>query len=78
MNTFTEHDLVVLANDKSQEGLRSGDIGTIVHAYENPEKFEVEFSTASGNTVAVLNLDVNDIRPVNDSDIFHARLRRAS
>ncbi len=78
MNEIKEHDLVVLSEEITEENLEAGDIGTVVHRYENGNRYEVEFATAGGNIVAVLKLSSDKIRPVGDSDIFHARLRRVS
>lgn len=68
-----ELDLVVLTHDIEDRGLRSGDVGTVVHSYEDKVGFEVEFVTAEGKTVAVLTLTTADIRPFDHSEILHAR-----
>jgi hypothetical protein len=43
-----ELDLVVLTRDVEEFGLKSGDVGTVVHCYGQGEAFEVEFVAASG------------------------------
>ncbi len=68
-----ELDLVVLAHDIIGHKLKSGDVGTVVHCYENGKGFEVEFVTAKGDTIAVLTLTASDIRPFNHSEILHSR-----
>ena len=35
--------------------------------------YEVEFTTLSGGTVAVVTLDASDVRPVEAREIVHAR-----
>ena len=68
-----ELDLVVLTHDYDKHGLKSGDVGTVVHSYKGKKGFEVEFVTAKGKTVAVLTLTDADIRPFEQSEILHAR-----
>jgi hypothetical protein len=43
-----------------------------VQVYE-PDGLEVEFVTASGKTQALVTLNVNDVRPVQDSDLIAVR-----
>ncbi len=69
---FHELDTVVLLRDLPEAGLRSGDLGAVVLAYED-EALEVEFVTASGRTQALLTLPVNDVRPVRDDDLLAVR-----
>lgn len=68
-----ELDFVVLDKDIDAHGLQNGDIGTIVHCYENGSAYEVEFVSANGKTIAVVTLSEQDIRPLYESEIFHAR-----
>ena len=68
-----ELDLVVLTHAIESCGLKSGDVGTVVHCYQDPKGFEVEFVTAKGKTVAVLTLSDSEIRPFEHSEILHAR-----
>ncbi len=56
MNAIKEHDIVVLASDLETEGLKSGDVGTVVHVYPGGEAYEVEFMAWDGETVAVATL----------------------
>lgn len=69
---FHELDTVVLIRDLPASGLRSGDLGAVVHTY-GTEAVEVEFVTASGRTQAVLTLNVEDVRPVRDDDLLAVR-----
>ncbi len=68
-----ELDLVVLTHDLDRYGLKSGDVGTVVHCYNDKVGYEVEFITAEGRTVAVLTLTKKDIRPFEHAEILHAR-----
>jgi hypothetical protein len=72
MMKYNELDTVVLAKDLTAAGLKSGDVGTVVHVHK-PEALEVEFVTASGKTQALLTLSVEDVRPAQDSDLLSVR-----
>ena len=48
-----EHDCVVLTQDLPAEGLKAGDLGTVVHVHGIGTAYEVEFVTLTGTTVAV-------------------------
>jgi len=50
---INEHDCVVLTADLPKEGLKAGDVGTVVHVHGNGVAYEVEFMTFSGKTIAV-------------------------
>ena len=52
-----------LTHDIDDHGLKSGDVGTVVHCYNDKTGFEVEFVTAEGKTIAVLTLTNKDIQP---------------
>ena len=65
-------DTVVLDRDLPQHGLRAGDLGAVVEVYE-PEGLEVEFVTASGKTQALVTLNFNDVRPVQENDLVAVR-----
>ena len=68
-----ELDLVVLTHDIKDYKLKSGDVGTVVHCYNDNKGFEVEFVTAEGKTIAVLTLTTSDIRTFAYSEILHSR-----
>ena len=61
---FQEMDIVVLKRDIPEYGLKKDDIGAVVHCYRDEAAFEVEFVTAQGDTVALLTLNPETIRPV--------------
>jgi hypothetical protein len=68
-----ELETVVLLHDVPQHDLKSGDVGAIVHRYDDGKGFEVEFVTAEGKTLAVLTLTESDVRSVRGSEILHVR-----
>lgn len=70
---FEELDIVVLASDIEEHGLKKGDIGTAVHTYKDKKAIEAEFLTADGKTIAVLTLKISDVRPIARDEILHVR-----
>ena len=68
-----ELDSVVLTTAIPVEGLERGDVGTVVHAYQDGQAFEVEFMTLDGKTAAVVTVESSQVRPVGHRDITHAR-----
>jgi len=68
-----ELDTVVLSRDIEEYGLKRGDIGAVVHCYQNDVAFEVEFVTGEGKTIAVLTLTAEDIRTIQGKEILHVR-----
>ena len=68
-----ELDFVVLKRDLPHARLAAGDVGTVVLVHRQGEGYEVEFTTLSGDTVAVMTLDASDVRPVEAREIVHAR-----
>lgn len=70
---INEHDYVVLTSGFTAEGLQAGDVGTVVHIHRNGEAYEVEFTTFTGETVAVVTVLHSQCRPVGPHDISHVR-----
>ena len=70
---FDELDTVVLTHDISEYGLKRGDLGTVVHCYNDKKAMEVEFVAASGKTIALLTLIPQDIRFMARQEILHVR-----
>ena len=69
-----EHERVVLTTPVPAEALEAGDVGTIIHVYEDGRAYEVEFLTLDGMTAAVVTLEASQIRPVAKREITHARV----
>lgn len=69
---FSVLDTVVLNKDLPNYGLKAGDVGAIVEIYE-PDGIEVEFVTGSGETQALLTLNVNDVHPISGREILSVR-----
>ena len=68
-----ELDVVVLVRDINEHGLKQDDVGAVVHCYKDGTAFEVEFVKGEGDTVAVLTLAHEDIRPIAREEILHVR-----
>ena len=73
MSALSEHDRVVLVTDLPGKKLAAGDVGTIVHVHGEGRAYEVEFVALDGETVAVVTLNANQVRPVQHREITHAR-----
>jgi hypothetical protein len=59
-----ELDVVTLAVDLPDEGLRAGDTGTVVYLFHTPTTaFEVEFVDEDGSTRAMVTLTADQLRP---------------
>ncbi|MCI0457173.1 MAG: DUF4926 domain-containing protein [Gemmataceae bacterium] len=71
--TISEHDVVVLTRDLPEHGLRTGDVGAVVHVYPGGTAYEIEFVTGSEQTLAVETLEPKDIRALGDREILHSR-----
>ena len=63
---------VALAKDIPEHHLRAGDLGAIVQIYGD-NAIEVEFVAASGRTVAVLTLNNDAVRSIDDHDMLAVR-----
>jgi hypothetical protein len=53
-------DVVALLEDRPQDGLASGQMGTIVEVH-SPDAFEVEFLDSQGRTVALVTLKRSEV-----------------
>ena len=71
-----ELDTVVLTQDLPEHGLRRGDLGTVVLVHDRPG-YEVEFMTLNGETLAVVSLTPQQVRPVRRREIAQARAVQA-
>ena len=68
-----ELDCVALTADLPEHGLTVGDVGAVVHVYEDGHGYQVEFTTFDGKTVAVAKVSAGQIRPLGEKEIHHAR-----
>ncbi len=57
------HDVVALMEAIPEQGLRPGQVGTIIDIYE-PGVFEVEFADTSGQTYASVTLRAKQLLPL--------------
>ena len=73
-----EHDRIALNTNIPAEKLKAGDVGTVIHVHKKGADFEIEFLTLHGETVAVATLDASQVRPIQNREIAHARLLKAS
>jgi Domain of unknown function (DUF4926) len=70
---LNELQTVVLTADLPEHGLKAGDLGTVVLVHTQGG-YEVEFMTLDGETMAVLSLSPDQVRPVARGEITHTRL----
>lgn len=63
-----ELDTVVLERDLPEHELRRGDLGAVVHVYDE-SNVDVEFVRASGRTQALVRLPIEAIRALRDADL---------
>lgn len=64
---------VVLTTNLPERGLQAGDLGTVVLVHQEGKGYTVEFMTLSGDTVAVVTVSAEQIRPIRTNEIAHAR-----
>lgn len=68
-----ELDPVVLTKDLLEHGLQAGDVGCVVMIHAAGAGYEVEFVTLTGETVSVVTVPADSVRPVQQKEIAHAR-----
>jgi hypothetical protein len=64
-----EHDMVAMAVDRPEVGLKSGDIGTVVFMHDNGRAYEVEFVAGAVENSTVVTLDAAAVRSIQPSEI---------
>lgn len=64
---------VILTCDLPEQGLARGDIGTVVLIHEKGKGYEVEFTTLDGETIAIVTLAADQVRPSKPKEIAHVR-----
>ena len=75
---IAELERVVLTTDLPEHGLRAGDLGTVVLVHRDGEGYEMEFVTLAGETLTIVTLTSDRVRPVEQGEIAHARRVRAA
>ncbi len=70
--SISELQRVVLTEDLAKHGLKAGDVGTVVHVFA-AGGYTVEFCTLAGDTVAVATVGPEQVRPVEQREVTHAR-----
>lgn len=68
-----KHDCVVLTSDLTEDRLKAGDVGTVIHIHKDGVAFEVEFVTLTGHTIAVSTVEAANVRMISDGDVNHVR-----
>ena len=68
-----EHDRVIFTIDLPDSHLAAGDVGTVVHVYQDGAAYEVEVFTLDGWTFEVVTVEAGQVRPVTRRDVQHAR-----
>ncbi len=68
----SELESVVLQCDLPDHGLSCGDVGTVVLTHGD-RGYEVEFVTLEGETLAIVSLASDQVRPIGPREIAHAR-----
>jgi hypothetical protein len=64
---------VVLTTNLPERGLLSGDIGTVVLVHHEGKGYTIEFMTLNGDTVAVVTVSAEQVRPIRTNEIAHVR-----
>lgn len=68
-----EHERVVLNMAIPEDGLESGDVGTVVHMHNAGCAYEVEFVSLDGETSLVVTVSADGLRSAHKREIPHAR-----
>lgn len=68
-----ELERVVLTTDIPNHQLKVGDVGTVVLIHNDGEGYEVEFMALAGETIAVVTLHADQVRPIHRDEITHVR-----
>jgi hypothetical protein len=70
---IAELDPVVLTTDLPEHGLQAGDVGWVVMVHAAGAGYEIEFVTLAGETMSVVTVPTEGVRPVQEKEIAHAR-----
>ncbi len=69
-----ELDPIVLTESLPDLGLQVGDVGWVVMIHAGGAGYEIEFVTLAGETVSVVTVPAEAVRPVRAKEIAHARM----
>ena len=69
-----ERETVMLVKDDPDKGLVEGDVGAVVLMRDGGKAYKVEFVTLAGDTLGVLTLTADEIRPISARDVPHVRV----
>jgi len=64
---------VVLTKDAPDQALQAGDSGTVVLVHQEGKRYEVEFATVAGKTLAVVTVPADMVRPIRERVIAPVR-----
>ena len=67
-----EHEVLVLARDLPEFGLKAGDLGAVVLVHPGAG-CEVEFMTPDGETLAAVSLSTDQFGSIRGREISHAQ-----
>jgi hypothetical protein len=69
-----ELDTVIIVKDYPDQGLLKGDMEAVVMVHDGGKSFEVEFVTQTVDTLGVLTLTADEVRPITARDVPHVRV----
>ena len=67
-----EFEQAVLSVDLPDDGLITGDVGTVVDITTNGKVATLEFFNFDGETIAVVLVSIDHIRPLSANEVMHA------
>jgi hypothetical protein len=70
---ISEHERIVFTADLSDAGVAAGDVGTVVLVHGEGAGYEVEVVALDGQTLAVVSVRADQVRPVRAGEVAHAR-----
>lgn len=68
-----EHTRAVLTTDLPDHRFKAGDVGVVVDIHQQGAAYEIEFMTLSGETIDVVTVTAQQVRPVMENDMPTAR-----
>ena len=70
---IAEHDQIVLTRNLPEHELVAGDIATVIAIHRGGEGYTLEFMTVQGDTVAIVTVHADDVRPATEREVPHVR-----